>query len=69
MPRYDYECPVCGCRSIRNVSWEFADDQVCGAMPPADATYWALCRGTLIRQPAAPNFSVKGFNARNGYST
>jgi hypothetical protein len=26
------------------------------------------CAGWLIKQPAAPNFTIKGFNAKNGYS-
>ena len=68
MPCYDYECPVCGNRLTLTVAHAVADEQMCCSLPPADATYWAICRGQLRRQPSAPNFSVKGFNARNGYS-
>lgn len=59
MPQYDYQCLLC--RQIRldvTVSnWRDADGRVelCG------------CGGTMVKQPSAPHFMVKGYNASNGY--
>lgn len=69
MPTYAYRCEVCGADVVLRVSHADADrERYCGAVSSADATYWGLCRGQLIRQPSAPTFIIKGFSAKNGYS-
>ena len=69
MPTYDYRCPRCGARHTLHTSYAEADRQrYCGTVAPRDSNYWGLCRGELERQPSAPAFVVKGFNAKNGYS-
>lgn len=67
MPTYEYICPLCGRRGPRAVSVAQRDQQLCMGVP-ASETYLGVCRGTLERLPAAPNFTIKGFNAKNGYS-
>ncbi len=63
MPYFDFECPACK-RVFRDVM-----------VPPTGKTVscdgedgvkhpWQLC----ARMPAAPNFKVEGYNAKNGYS-
>jgi predicted nucleic acid-binding Zn ribbon protein len=61
MPTFDYQCPNCG------------HTQECSI--PLDelgfrAIYCGMCsvRPQMDRLPAAPNFTIKGFNAKNGYS-
>lgn len=58
MPRYDFQCRVC-------------DTIVCDVfIPLGELTFRATlhCKTQMIRLPAAPNFTIKGFNAANGYS-
>ena len=63
-PRWDFRCPLCN--SIRENVWvsSFRDatDIFTGTMiAPCE------CGGTLEKMPAAPNFSIGGYNARNSY--
>lgn len=58
MPLFDYKCPRCG-TAREYLEWK------------ASATYTRLCPrcdAPMERQPPAPNFTVAGFNAKNGYS-
>lgn len=61
MPRFDYKCPTCG--QTQEIDTHGLPDYLieieCGTCPG---------RPLLERQPAAPAFNVRGFNARNGYS-
>jgi len=59
MPRWDYFCTTCGRLEER----EFAR-----LMDAPDIVTCHRCDGSCVRQPAASNFTVKGFNAANGYS-
>lgn len=59
MPLFDFKCPECG--TVREV--------LMNANSPAlvicnhDTVHFAM-----TRQPCAPNFKVKGFNAATGYA-
>lgn len=65
MPRFDFKCPDCGL--VRYDVWisGYRDSQ---GLRTADIAPCEFCGGILEKQPAAPNFSVSGFNAKNGYS-
>lgn len=52
MPKYDWKCAECGHTEER----------------PFGLWVCPVCLRTLIKQPCAPNFTVKGFAASNGYS-
>lgn len=56
MPRYDFLCTSCNITFEKNV--------------PVDqkAMQCARCMRISFRQPAAPNFAIKGFSEKNGYS-
>ena len=62
MPRWDFECKDCG--NLVEVS--FPD------LERADTTpvYCRHCHsGTpMMRLPAAPSFTIRGFSAKNGYA-
>ena len=65
MPRYDFKCLSCG--NVREDVWvsNFRD-----ASGTFNATLLAPCECGVSqweRLPSAPNFSVGGFNAKNGY--
>lgn len=55
MPRYDFKCNECG----KVVEY---------SVPLGWETVRCLCGGTLEKQPAAPNFTITGYSAKNGYS-
>ena len=60
MPTYEFACDACG------MLWELI-------LPLSrfDETYSApcpRCAGRGDRQPSAPAFTIKGYNARNGYA-
>jgi predicted nucleic acid-binding Zn ribbon protein len=62
MPRFDFKCPTC--RSIVRDVWI--------STPPSPGQLHRTCShcGTeLEKLPSAPNFVVKGYNAKNGYSS
>jgi hypothetical protein len=72
MPRFDFKCPLCG--NVRHDVWvsllnlerkDFGKDISPCLRMIGDGL---VCGGILEKQPCAPNFSVKGFNAKNGYS-
>ncbi len=66
MPTYTYECSLCRRRQTRVRSIDHRDDTAfCMAV---GETYMALCRGQLQRVADAPAFTVRGYNAKNGYS-
>ncbi len=57
MPRFDYKCPN---GHVREDYESLAQDHkvfVC-----------LICREPMTRQFPAPNFTIKGFSAKNGYS-
>jgi len=58
MPKWDFRCDTCD-KTIELVFLTFRDSEK--AKCPE-------CGGTVARQPSAPNFSVSGYNSRNGYS-
>lgn len=61
---YDYECPQCG-QIVRDVTTDRNNpffEQTC--LPCAEKHE----RVVLRRLPSAPNFTIKGFSAKNGYS-
>ena len=58
MPYWSYKCDDCGHETtLHAVSHEKRLDEL----------ECAWCRGTMKRQPSAPNFQVTGYNAKNGY--
>jgi putative FmdB family regulatory protein len=54
--RFDYRCPACG------VTYEDI------ASTQGTQVHCIQCGKMCERLPAAPNFAVKGYNARNGYT-
>lgn len=61
MPRFDYQCESPDCAYIaRNLYVPVADVDVIRACP--------ACGFDMQKLPSAPNFSVKGYNAANGYT-
>jgi putative FmdB family regulatory protein len=63
MPRYDFKCTSCG--KMRQDVWvsNFRD----ALNTPIDISS-CECGGQLQKQPSAPNFTINGYNAKNGYS-
>lgn len=65
MPVWAYTCSKCGQMVTMSFSssgvrdLQEATGLMCSRIP---------CAGTLQRQPAAPNFAMRGFSAKNGYS-
>jgi len=61
MPRFDYYCPACDTTypDLWVSTADVTKDRFC---PNED------CGLVLDRLPAAPAFSVRGYNAKNGYS-
>lgn len=58
MPRFDFKCPQCG-EEEHDVWVSFADPQ---------PVLCLNCEHKMRKLPAAPNFTVKGYNASNGYT-
>lgn len=66
MPRFDYQCPKCG--NIVEMSaphWAGVECLPCCMMP---GCFVEKAPTTMEKLPAAPNFTIKGFNAGNRYS-
>ena len=67
MPRYDYGCPIEGCTTRQlNVfvaTWRAAEKHL-----PSFANKCPEHQVPLMKLPSAPNFAIKGFNAKGGYS-
>lgn len=61
MPKHDYRCEGCG-REKTDV-WESNWSSSTGRKMPINCD----CGLEMEKVPAAPNFNVKGFNARNSY--
>jgi len=63
MPRFDYRCLACG---------RLEEDVVAPPKNPTCsqllATWCPNCGIPMEKLPAAPNFAVAGFSAKNGYS-
>jgi predicted nucleic acid-binding Zn ribbon protein len=60
MPSYLYTCPKCGAQTTRFKTVEKRDDA-----PVCNQHRQPL---VMDRTPTAANFTVTGFNAKNGYS-
>ena len=63
MPSWDYVCDHCGYNQVEHFSSaEWRDMQ--------ESELKCECCGErrLMRKPAAPNFQVNGYSAKNGYS-
>ena len=67
MPTYDYECSDCGRRVTRIRPITERDDLETCSHCGQDWDSWSG-PGQLVRVPSAPSFSIKGFNAANGYA-
>lgn len=61
MPRHDYKCPTCG--MVKEVATHGLPEYLffvqCGECPG---------QPDMVRLPAAPSFTIRGFSAKNGYS-
>lgn len=66
MPTYEYECPHCHTRYERQRAIAARDKGGFCAHGLSDRHMEAF---ELVRVQSSPSFTVKGFNARNGYST
>lgn len=62
MPTYEYQCPVCGKVREEVVPIQRRDDVGLFCRHDGMLTF-------MPRKTSAPSFTVKGFNARNGYTT
>lgn len=61
MPRFDYQCENPDCqRTEQNVHVSTSDVAV--------ERQCLVCLYPMVKLPSAPNFAVKGYNARSGYS-
>lgn len=67
MPVHEYQCNLCGRKEDRwfanHAEVEELDQKTIPCKPNPKK-----CKGVLTRQPSAPNFTVGGFSARNGYA-
>ena len=63
MPRYSYECPECGKQATLQVPIARRDKVACH-----ECSVFRDEDVRMRRQPDAPNFTIKGFSAKNGYS-
>jgi putative FmdB family regulatory protein len=58
MPLYEFKCDACNHQmEIRLTSWRLP------------TTYCPKCGAVMTRVPSAPNFTVKGYSAKTGYTT
>jgi len=64
MPRYDMQCDACG--RVRTDVWvsNWRDANGVIDIAPCECGFATMRWNKL---PSAPNFSVKGYNAANGY--
>lgn len=65
MPRYDFKCEDCG--HVREDVWMSTYRESQG-VDTLDIAPCEKCGGLLRKMPSAPNFTVTGYNAKNGYS-
>lgn len=61
MPLFDFKCPTCGEVAV-DVVVQYPD------LPPILVCDMHRPQTIMVRQPAAPAFTIKGYNAANGYS-
>jgi predicted nucleic acid-binding Zn ribbon protein len=64
MPRYDFKCDNGHVREDVWVSMFRDAGEAPVPVPPCEE-----CGAAMHKQPAAPNFTIGGFNAKNGYSS
>ena len=65
MPKWDFRCGTCGNVEEHTFESHYA---MLSAVHDEGEPRCGLCYEEMYRLPAAPNFSVQGFNAKNGYS-
>ncbi len=61
MPKFDFKCPQC--ETLRPDVWVTNWTSATGRQMPINCQ----CGAEMEKQPAAPNFTVKGYSARNNY--
>lgn len=69
MPLWDFKCQRCGAiKEVSAPSLAHVEEHSvwCDSPDCKPAIPGGVCR--MVRQVSAPNFTVKGFNADNGYS-
>ena len=64
MPHWDFKCKECG--RVDTLSYENHHAKVSAVHDEGIAC--PTCGGDMIQLPCAPNFEIKGWSARNGYS-
>lgn len=61
MPRFDYQCDRPACDHLDpNVYVPVSDVSMLRACP--------ICGSDMRKLPSAPNFVIRGYNAKSGYS-
>lgn len=74
MPIYDYKCDTCKRTEERffGSQAEAQKYEAGGIRPckpnPGTGGVGRKCAGRMLKLPSAPNFSIGGFSAKNGYS-
>ena len=74
MPMFEYKCDTCGRSEDRFFATlaerdAFDNEVLVGrSCKPGASPKNRKCTGRMRRQLSAPNFSVQGFNAKNGYA-
>lgn len=61
MPKFDFKCPSCS--TVRSDVWVSNWTAATGRQMPINCE----CGKEMEKQPAAPNFTVSGYNAKNSY--
>jgi putative FmdB family regulatory protein len=62
MPVYEYECLACNARADESQSIDQPHVVFCKRCEAKGET------NAMLKVPSAPNFAVKGYSAKNGYS-
>lgn len=68
MPHYLFRCVMCGNEELVALPVNFRDSTsiYCESTNCKPTVPGGKCR--MVRQPAAPNFTVSGYSAKNGYA-
>lgn len=67
MPRWDFECPNCG-RVEEHTYRTYEESETDPPFCKNKSCDWSTRPTMMRRLPSSGSFSVKGFNASNGYS-
>lgn len=57
MPIWDYQCPICG-----TIKEDQAEAPLCEHCDQEGQPV------VMVKRPAAPNFTIRGYSAKSGYS-